>query len=213
MSNNTLNHSTGPRTEAGKRKSSLNAMRHGLTAQVSVMPAAERAAFEAFSTPIIASFHPATPMETQLALTIATCQWRLNRAATIEEGLYTRALIDGIADNIIVDHEEVHTAVTTTEAFEQNQKTLARLALYASRLTSQSDKACKLLKQMQLERKTKEAKDLQEAIAIQRYLDSRSIPFIPADHGFVFSPSEIRTQTDRQILRERANCHVKTLAA
>lgn len=31
--------STGPKTEAGKQRSSLNALRHGLTGQIVVMPA------------------------------------------------------------------------------------------------------------------------------------------------------------------------------
>ncbi len=31
-------HSTGPRTEAGKRRSSLNALQHGLTATSAVLP-------------------------------------------------------------------------------------------------------------------------------------------------------------------------------
>ena len=37
-------HSTGPKTEAGKQKSSLNALRHGLTGQTVVMPAEDLAA-------------------------------------------------------------------------------------------------------------------------------------------------------------------------
>ena len=31
-------HSTGPKTEVGKKQSSLNALRHGLTGQIVVMP-------------------------------------------------------------------------------------------------------------------------------------------------------------------------------
>ena len=41
-------HSTGPRTEAGKKRSSLNALRHGLTGHVIVMPGEDLAAYERF---------------------------------------------------------------------------------------------------------------------------------------------------------------------
>ena len=37
--------STGPRTEAGKKRSSLNALRHGLTGQVVILPREDIAAF------------------------------------------------------------------------------------------------------------------------------------------------------------------------
>ena len=40
-------HSTGPRTEAGKRRSSLNALRHGLTAASAVLPSEDRAQVQA----------------------------------------------------------------------------------------------------------------------------------------------------------------------
>jgi hypothetical protein len=39
--------STGPRTESGKQRSSLNALRHGLTAQSAVLPSEDPAAYEA----------------------------------------------------------------------------------------------------------------------------------------------------------------------
>jgi len=37
--------STGPRTEAGKQHSALNALRHGLTAQTAVLPSEDPAAY------------------------------------------------------------------------------------------------------------------------------------------------------------------------
>ena len=39
-------HSTGPKTEAGKKQSSLNALRHGLTGQIVVMPTEDLAAYQ-----------------------------------------------------------------------------------------------------------------------------------------------------------------------
>jgi hypothetical protein len=41
--------STGPKTEAGKQKSSLNALRHRLTGQTVVLPTEDLAAFESFT--------------------------------------------------------------------------------------------------------------------------------------------------------------------
>ncbi len=40
-------HSTGPKTEAGKQRSSLNALRHGLTGQIVVMPTEDLQAYQA----------------------------------------------------------------------------------------------------------------------------------------------------------------------
>jgi hypothetical protein len=38
-------HSTGPRTESGKQRSSLNALSHGLTARTAVLPTEDQAGF------------------------------------------------------------------------------------------------------------------------------------------------------------------------
>jgi hypothetical protein len=39
--------STGPRTDSGKQRSSLNALRHGLTAACAVLQSEDRAAYDA----------------------------------------------------------------------------------------------------------------------------------------------------------------------
>jgi len=73
-------HSTGPKTEEGKRTSSHNASRHNLTGQVTAMTDEDRVAHDTFSAAMIASMAPEGALEIQLAQRVATDSWRLNRA-------------------------------------------------------------------------------------------------------------------------------------
>src|ERR1700760_2312216 len=75
--------STGPTTEAGKRRSSLNAVRHGLTGQVVVLPAEEMEAYTQFSTPIAEGLETVGALEIQLAAMYTGFLWRINRAAAV----------------------------------------------------------------------------------------------------------------------------------
>jgi hypothetical protein len=71
--------STGPRTQIGKQTSSLNALRHGLTSRVVVLPTDDLAAYKTFSDEYLADLAPETFPERQCAQTIIDTQWRLNR--------------------------------------------------------------------------------------------------------------------------------------
>ena len=77
------------KTEEGKKKSALNAMRHGLTGATFLMKDEDRAAWEAFSKPLIDSLKPADPMELQLAQLVAQDNYRINRIHAIEENTFT----------------------------------------------------------------------------------------------------------------------------
>ena len=65
--------STGPRTEAGKQRSRLNGLRHGLTGQVSIMTDENRAAHDAFCNPIIARLGAEGPHDAPPFLAFARC--------------------------------------------------------------------------------------------------------------------------------------------
>jgi hypothetical protein len=84
-------HSTGPRTAAGKQRSSLNALRHGLTAATPVLPTEDPAAYEAHRRAFLDEYQPATPTETQLVHELADTSWRLNRIPLLEADLLARA--------------------------------------------------------------------------------------------------------------------------
>ncbi len=84
-------HSTGPRTAAGKQRSSLNALRHGLTAASPVLPSEDRAAYNDHRRGFFDEYQPATPTESQLVEELAATSWRLNRIPLLEAEVLARA--------------------------------------------------------------------------------------------------------------------------
>ena len=77
-------HSTGPRTEAGKSASKYNATRHGLTGKRLVLESENPAEYEALRQDLIESYQPANATELMLVEEIAQNFWRLQRARNIE---------------------------------------------------------------------------------------------------------------------------------
>jgi hypothetical protein len=84
-------HSTGPRTEPGKQHSSLNALRHGLTAHTAVLPTEDPEAYQRHIQQFLDEYAPATPTETQLVHEIANTAWRLNRIPFLEAELFSQS--------------------------------------------------------------------------------------------------------------------------
>jgi hypothetical protein len=80
--------STGPRTPEGKRRSALNATRHGILSQVLHLPEEEMAAYDEFTAPYVASLAPVGQTETELARACADLQFRLHRLSAAEHNLF-----------------------------------------------------------------------------------------------------------------------------
>jgi hypothetical protein len=80
-------HSTGPRTQSGKRRSRRNAIRHGLTAETVIDTLEDAADYRAFERAIKSDYSPQTAIEGQLVSRLASLLWRLRRAVIIESGL------------------------------------------------------------------------------------------------------------------------------
>jgi len=85
---------TGPRTPEGKKRSSLNALKHGLTART---PHAHRrierqhgVSFEDVLARMFDYYKPVDPVEDELVTRIARCVWRLSLSATMESRLLSR---------------------------------------------------------------------------------------------------------------------------
>ena len=80
--------STGPRSEEGKQRSRVNAVRHGLTAETVISSLEDAADYEAFEQAVCAGYDPLTAVERELVLRLASVLWRLRRANLIETQLF-----------------------------------------------------------------------------------------------------------------------------
>jgi hypothetical protein len=79
--------STGPKTDEGKRRSRLNAVRHGLTAETVIASLEDAKDYRAFEAAIIADYCAETAVARELVLRLASLLWRLRRATAIETDL------------------------------------------------------------------------------------------------------------------------------
>ena len=198
---NALNaqHSTGPRTEAGKKRSSLNSLRHGLTSQVVVLPTEDLAAYTAFTAGFHADLQPKNLIETQLVQSLADTRWRLNRCAALESNLYSAAMADAAAEQAAdVDPaapdepvSELSIALSTARAFRESTDAIRVLSIHEQRLQRAFDKTFQQLRALQSERKSEELQLLQQAATLQQVNKSKGLPYNPADDGFACSNRDI----------------------
>ena len=78
---------TGPRTEAGKRRSRRNALRHGLCAETVVEILEDVEDCRAFEIAIASEYDAQSVVERELVLRLASLLWRIRRATGIETTL------------------------------------------------------------------------------------------------------------------------------
>ena len=76
--------STGPTTSAGKRRSRMNALKHGLFASELQVGEEDRPEFEVLRNGLLHQFAPATAMQHIAFEQVVNCCWRCKRALRIE---------------------------------------------------------------------------------------------------------------------------------
>src|SRR5467141_3746488 len=190
-------HSTGPKTEAGKKRSSLNAYRHGLTGQTIILPAEDLDAYQAFTATFFKDYKPVGTLEKQLVQSLADTSWRLNRVAALEHNLIGLGF-DEHSDSITTEHPEAHAALVIIGAMREQTRALAVLGLHTARLSRHFEKTLKQLNATQEKRRATEAQQLSEAAALLQMDQKQGLPYNPTEDGFVFSTPEIETYIRRQ---------------
>jgi hypothetical protein len=71
--------STGPKTEEGKYRSRLNAVRHGLTVETVIGALEDAEDYVAFEAVITLDYDAQSAVERELVLRLASLLWRLRR--------------------------------------------------------------------------------------------------------------------------------------
>ena len=196
--------STGPRTAEGKQRSRLNACRHGLSGQVDVLPQEDMEAYHQFVSEMVESFKPADARERQLAQAYASCQWRINRAASMENCMLTLGIVEEIAGNLQVESPEVHSTLSNAKTFRAQSRDFDRFSMYSHRLARQSKEILQQLKEFQAERQKRFRLDLVEAEAVYKYHQMQNLPFDPPQNGFDLTIGDIEEYVYRKNVRTQA---------
>ena len=174
-------HSTGPKTKAGKTRSSLNALRHGLTSQIVVMPNEDLEAYQSNLKSFTDEYSPKGATEAQLVQALADASWRLNRVAALEATLLTLA----------ADPGQIADAMALLAAIESQSKALANLSLHSQRLSRQFEKTVTQLRELQKTRQTHESKEMDDLLDIMEMYEEKGQIYDASEDGFVFTQTQL----------------------
>src|SRR5215469_3368137 len=167
--------STGPVTPEGKRKASLNALRHGLTGQTVVLPEEDLAAYQRHCAQFHAELKPHGLLETKAVQTIADTYWRLDRIRAMENNLFSLGFHE-LSGELSSDDPAIHCALAQAKSLDGRGDLLARLSLYEQRLNRTLALAKAELKQLQQERAEAEREALLTASKIRNLKQALNQP-------------------------------------
>src|SRR5271155_957413 len=190
--------STGPRTEAGKHRTRLNAYRHGLTGQIHLLTVDEHKAFEQHCTGIHESLEPVGALEIELAQSIAEDHWRLKRARAIETGIFALGQ-QGALGSLATPDRSDPAQLPIDEAISQARTWLAKsenfqlLALYEQRIHRAIERNMAEFRTLRAERQAARKQALEEAQLLAQLAHSKGEKYNPASD---FPPELIQIGSD-----------------
>ncbi len=147
--------SHGPKTAEGKEASSLNAIKHGLTANHTLILKCERPEeFQAMLAEHIAIHQPVTPPEKELVDQMAIARWRIRRFVTAETDLIDSEIVrnrERVNKEFAPTDSGVHLAMAIRSLADES-RALSLMSRYESRLQRVHDKAYSALRELQQSR-------------------------------------------------------------
>ncbi|MBV9036384.1 MAG: hypothetical protein JO182_17990 [Acidobacteriaceae bacterium] len=186
--------STGPQTPEGKAKSSLNAVKTGLTGHAILLADEEEAAeYRAHVERVRDRWQPVGERERTLVQFLADTQWRLHSIPGLESALYARARLRGVE---LYQHEDpqVRRLLLDGETEVIEAKALKNLRLHEGRLRRQYERDKAELEQLRQERFEAEKEQAQKAATPKT---------LSAANGFEFT--NLKEHSDPLQSRERSD--------
>ncbi|HEY6343279.1 MAG TPA: hypothetical protein VIY49_17430 [Bryobacteraceae bacterium] len=195
--------SSGPRTQAGKKRVSLNAFRHGLTGQIVLHTPEDEQAFKKHCDGIRQALAPVGALEIDLAQAVAEDRWRLNRARALENSIFALGQGEHLLE--FSGHAETDAALAQGRTWMTHAHELHLLTTYENRIRRSVEKNTAELHALQAERKAAIAKAEEEARLLVQLADAEgggydpAVDFPPESQplGFVFSRSAFQRQIER----------------
>src|SRR5450432_1765497 len=194
--------STGPRTEAGKSRSSLNALKHGCTAQTMIFPCEDATHFHNFHQSYIEDFAPVGALELSMVQELAQTQWSIARTRAHEASLFALGHESHAEEFQTSGDQAIQAAFAGAIVFKGESGSIKNIGLYLQRSSRMFLSTLKALREIQAARKAGEQAELQEAVHISTLHQLLKIPFVPMEFGFLCSSEEIAPLVRRQLFLE-----------
>jgi hypothetical protein len=178
--------STGPRTEEGKAKSSMNGFQSPFTALTEIMTDDERIAKNEFIAAYIKDLDPLGPVEYQLAYTLALDNWRLNRIKAAEENIFAWGYAAEPGLDAGTGIPKVEAAFAHALSYMTHAERIDKISLYESRLSRVIARTTKLLNERQAQRPQRRAQPASpESQTVRTYPHKSLTQTAHTGHGFV----------------------------
>jgi len=189
--------STGPTSQAGKAKSSLNAVKSGLTGHTVLLPSEDAALYETHVSAFVNHYAPVGDDECNLVQSLADTEWRLLRIPALEMGIYAIGRLE-FAGLFPDQGEAVRKHLIEAQVFLGYQRQLNNLSIQENRLRRQREKDTASLRELQ-EKRHKQTEARLDA-TVRQYLrftnEQPQTEFDPAQFGFEFSLAEIQRRAN-----------------
>src|SRR3982751_1591561 len=155
--------STGPKTPEGKAKSSLNAVKTGLTGRTVLLPTEDAAQYKAHVKRFQEELQPVGALETAVVQSLADTQWRLNRIPSLESGLLALGR-KRCAPDLFAEEKDpaVRAVLLDAHVFDTEPRALKNLPRQESRLRRQYAQLIQELERLRAERAAQQEEDEEE---------------------------------------------------